>query len=56
MKINLLLIIITIFISNIANAKSLNIYSHRQPYLLKPFIEAYTKKTGIKLNVVYSSK
>ena len=56
MKINLILIIITIFISNIANAKSLNIYSHRQPYLLKPFIEAYTKKTGIKLNVVYSSK
>lgn len=56
MKINLLLIIITIFISNIANAKSLNIYSHRQPYLLKPFIEAYTKKTGVKLNVVYSSK
>ena len=56
MKINLLLIIITIFISNIANAKILNIYSHRQPYLLKPFIEAYTKKTGIKLNVVYSSK
>ena len=56
MKINLLLTIITIFISNIANAKSLNIYSHRQPYLLKPFIEAYTKKTGIKLNVVYSSK
>ena len=56
MKINLLLIVITIFISNIANAKSLNIYSHRQPYLLKPFIEAYTKKTGVKLNVVYSSK
>ena len=56
MKINLLLIIITIFISNIANAKILNIYSHRQPYLLKPFIEAYTKKTGVKLNVVYSSK
>ena len=56
MKINLLLIIITIFISNIANAKSLNIYSNRQQYLLKPFIEAYTKKTGVKLNVVYSSK
>ena len=56
MKINLLLIIITIFISNIAKAKILNIYSHRQPYLLKPFIEAYTKKTGVKLNVVYSSK
>jgi len=48
--------IATIFIPNIANAKSLNIYSHRQPYLLKPFIDAYTKKTGVQLNVVYSSK
>ena len=46
----------TIFISNVVNAKSLNIYSHRQPYLLKPFIDAYTKKTGVQLNVVYSSK
>ena len=50
------LIVSTIFISNIASANSLNIYSHRQPYLLKPFIEAYTKETGVKLNVVYSSK
>jgi len=45
-----------IFVSNMVKAESLNIYSHRQPYLLKPFIEAYTKKTGVKLNVVYSSK
>ena len=56
MKISTLLMIATIFIPNIANAKSLNIYSHRQPYLLKPFIDAYTKKTGVQLNVVYSSK
>ena len=55
MKISILLVLATIFISNIANAKSLNIYSHRQPYL-KPFIDAYTKKTGVQLNVVYSSK
>ena len=56
MKISILSIMAMIFISNIVNAESLNIYSHRQPYLLKPFIEAYTKKTGVKLNVVYSSK
>ena len=56
MKITILSIMAMIFISNIVNAESLNIYSHRQPYLLKPFIEAYTKKTGVKLNVVYSSK
>ena len=56
MKKIMLLIISMIFISNVTNASSLNIYSHRQPYLLKPFIDAYTKKTGVKLNVVYSSK
>ena len=50
------LIVSTILISNIASANSLNIYSHRQPYLLKPFIEAYTQATGVKINVVYSSK
>ena len=56
MKISILLALSTILVSNIANAESLNIYSHRQPYLLKPFIDAYTKKTGVQLNVVYSSK
>ena len=48
MKISILLVLSIMFISNIANAKSLNIYSHRQPYLLKPFIDAYNKKTGIQ--------
>ena len=37
-------------------AKELNIYSHRQPFLINPFLEAFTKKTGIKTNVVYSTK
>ena len=52
----ILLIMTMIFISDTTFASSLNIYSHRQPYLLKPFVDAYTKKTGIKLNIVYSSK
>jgi iron(III) transport system substrate-binding protein len=39
-----------------AGAAELNIYSHRQPFLIKPFLEAYTKKTGTKINVVYASK
>ena len=53
----ILIFIISIFVSNnFVKADTLNIYSHRQPYLLKPFIEDYSKKTGIKINVVYSSK
>lgn len=52
----ILTLIITIFITNIVNAQSINIYSHRQPYLLKPFLDAYTLKTGVKFKTVYSSK
>ena len=56
----ILKIIVSIFLiinfSQTAFSKELNIYSHRQPYLLKPFLDAYTKKTKIKLNVVYASK
>ena len=37
-------------------AQELNIYSHRQPFLINPFIEAYTKKTGTKVNIVFASK
>lgn len=37
-------------------ANELNIYSHRQPFLIKPFLDAYTKKYGTKINVVYASK
>ena len=37
-------------------AKEINIYSHRQPFLINPFLEAFTLETGIKTNVVYSKK
>ena len=39
-----------------AGASDLNIYSHRQPFLINPFIEAYQAKTGVKVNIVYASK
>jgi iron(III) transport system substrate-binding protein len=32
-----------------------NIYSYRQPQLINPLLEAFTKKTGIKTNVVYAA-
>ncbi len=41
---------------NFANSAEVNIYSHRQPFLINPFLEAFSNKTGIKTNVVYSSK
>ena len=33
-----------------------NIYSHRQPFLINPFLEKFTEATGIKTNVVYATK
>ena len=37
-------------------ADELNLYSHRQPFLIEPFLEAFTAETGIAVNVVYASK
>ena len=41
---------------SLANQGSINIYSHRQPFLIQPFLDAFTAKTGIKTNVLYSKK
>ena len=57
---NLLAITMSIFgiLLGIPTAVSgeINIYSHRQPYLLEPFLEEFTKGTRIKTNVVFASK
>ncbi len=42
--------------TSLIDAKELNIYSHRQPFLIKPFLSEFEKETGIKTNVVFSSK
>ena len=33
-----------------------NIYSYRQPYLIQPLLDAFTKDTGIKANVIFAKK
>ena len=54
MKYSIIIIsLITLFTNNIF-AKEINIYSHRQPFLINPFLEEFTNETGIKTNVVYS--
>ena len=59
MKTNLLrfLFIFVVFIfAPYLNAKEINIYSHRQPFLINPFLDLFSQETGIKTNVVYSKK
>ncbi len=33
-----------------------NVYSYRQPFLIEPMFEAFTEKTGIKVNTVFAKK
>ncbi len=36
------------------HAEEVNLYSYRQPFLMKPLLDAFTKETGIKVNMVYA--
>ncbi|OPX54659.1 iron(III) transport system substrate-binding protein [Oceanospirillum multiglobuliferum] len=37
-------------------ANEINIYSDRQAFLMQPILDAFTKETGIKVNVVFAKK
>ena len=54
MRTNLLrfLFIFVVFIfAPYLNAKEINIYSHRQPFLINPFLELFTQESGIKIKI-----
>ncbi len=35
-------------------AQEVNVYSYRQPFLIQPMFDAFTRDTGIKVNVVFA--
>jgi len=39
-----------------AKTDEVNLYSYRQPFLVQPLLDAFTKETGIKVNMVYLKK
>jgi iron(III) transport system substrate-binding protein len=39
-----------------AAAEEVNVYSHRQPELVQPLFDAFTAKTGVKVNVAFVDK
>jgi len=39
-----------------ALAQEINIYSHRQPELIQPLVDAFTAETGIKVNIAFVDK
>ena len=42
--------------SSFAYEEEVNVYSYRQPILIDPFFEEFTKLTGIKVNVLHAKK
>ena len=56
MKLLTLFLITIIGFTNISIAKEVNVYSYRQPILIDPFFEEFTKTTGIKVNVLHAKK
>jgi len=52
-----LLSTVSFMTSFIANAsEEVNVYSYRQPFLVKPLFDKFTEQTGIKVNVVFAKK
>ncbi len=47
---------LTIFGGSLQAADDVNLYSARQPFLIDPLLDAFTKSSGIKVNVVYLKK
>ena len=51
-----IILLTTVFSFNIYADSQVNVYSYRQPILIDPFFQEFTKKTGIKVNVLHAKK
>ena len=49
-------ILVGLWSGGVKAADELNIYSHRQQFLLQPFLDSFTEATGIQTNVVFAAK
>jgi iron(III) transport system substrate-binding protein len=53
---NLRLPLLALLLSTPALADEVNVYSHRQPELIQPLIDAFTAETGIAVNIAFVDK
>ena len=54
---SLTLFVLTTFLFSFKSfSKEVNVYSYRQPILIDPFFDEFTKTTGIKVNVLHAKK
>ena len=56
MKFFVKLIATGLVLTSAVEADEVNIYSYRQPFLIEPLTNAFTEKTGIKVNIAFLKK
>jgi len=55
--VNRVICVLAFTLSFIASAaQEVNVYSYRQPFLVKPLFDKFTEQSGIKVNVVFAKK
>ena len=54
--ISLLTLVTALMVAPAHAAGEVNLYSYRQPFLIEPMLEAFTRQTGIKVNIVFANK
>lgn len=54
-RLSFLTLFCTVFANN-AFSKEVNVYSYRQPFLIQPMFDEFTKESGIAVNVVFAKK
>jgi iron(III) transport system substrate-binding protein len=54
-RLSILSLIFTLF-SSLAFSEEVNVYSYRQPFLIQPIFDAFTKESGIDVNVVFAKQ
>ncbi|MCP5420513.1 MAG: Fe(3+) ABC transporter substrate-binding protein [Gammaproteobacteria bacterium] len=53
---SVLLVAALLCVGTASAEQEVNVYSYRQPFLIRPLFDAFTKETGIKVNVVFAEE